>query len=163
MKPRLMLPVAALLIWPLVGCQAPAAGPAALSDDDVAAVTAMTVTYVEQTLAGDFAGVSGLFTDDAMIFPPNEPAVSGRAAIEAYLEAYPTITEFEADVVEVSGVGDMAVARGTYLITATVEGMPNPINDTGKWMTTSVRQADGSWLSTRQMWNSDLPLPESGT
>ena len=111
----------------------------------------------------DFAGVAGMFAEDGMIFPPNEPAVSSRARIQAYLEAFPTITQFESNVTDVSGMGDMAVSRGTFRLTATVEGMPDPINDTGKWMTMSERQADGSWLAVWQMWNSDLPVPEPGT
>ena len=163
MRPRLILPTVAMVSVLLASCQAPAAAPAGLSDEDVAAVGAMADTYVAQTLAGDFAGVAAHFTDNAIILPPNEPAVQGRAAIQAYLEAYPTITEFESTPVEVTGAGDMAVARGTYRLTATVEGMADPITDTGKWMTLNQRQADGSWLATVQMWNSDLPVPTPGT
>ena len=156
MRIRSFLSATTLLAALISACQ-PAAEFGPLPEEDIAAIRANNDTYVERTLAGDFASVAALFAEDAVILPPNESMVQGRPAILAYLEAYPTITEFQATVEEVGGQGSMGFARGTYSLTA--EGMPDPIQDTGKWLTIDEKQPDGSWLATTQIWNSDLPLP----
>ena len=141
-------------------CQPPAQEAAGLSDEDVGAIRGGSDTYAQLTLAGDFAGLAARFTEDAVRMPPNAPAHEGRAAIQAFVEAYPTITEFEATTTEVGGAGDVAFARGTYSLMATPEGAPEPVSDRGKWVSILRRQADGTWLITANVWNSDLPLPE---
>ena len=132
-----------------------------LLEEDIAAIRANVDTYVERTLAGDFASVAALFTENAVMLPPNELMVQGRPAILAYLEAYPTITAFQSTVEELGGQGSMGFSRGTYSLTATVDGIPDPIQDTGKWLWIAEKQPDGSWLATIQIWNSDSPLPET--
>ncbi len=160
MRIRSFLSATTLLAALTSACQ-PAAEFGPLPEEDIAAIRANTDTYVELTLAGDFASVAALFTENAVMLPPTESMVQGRPAILAYLEAYPTITEFQATVEEVGGQGSMGFSRGTYSLTATVEGMPDPIQDTGKWLTIVEKQPDGSWLTTTQIWNSDSPLPET--
>ena len=61
---------------------------------------------------------------------------------------------------EVGGSGNSGFVRGTYTLKADADGME--INDSGKWMIIVAKQEDGSWLTTSQIWNSDLPLPETG-
>ncbi len=158
MKVRIAFAAAVLAL--ISACQ-PAAELGPLPEEDIAAIRANSDTYVERTLAGDFASVAALFAEDAVMLPPNESMVQGRPAILAYLEAYPTITAFQTTVEEVGGQGSMGFSRGTYSLTATVEGMPDPIQDTGKWLTIDEKQPDGSWLVTIQIWNSDLSLPET--
>jgi uncharacterized protein (TIGR02246 family) len=141
--------------------QLPAQEAAGLSDEDVAAIRGNSDTYTQLTLAGDFAGLAAMFTEDAVRMPPNAPALEGRTAIQAFAEAYySTITEFESTTTEVGGAGDVAFARGTYSLTATPEGALEPVSDSGKWMAICKRQPDGTWLMTANIWNSDLPLPE---
>ena len=160
MKSRSILPAVAVLALTIMGCRAlpPEAGQ--LSDEDVAAIRGISDTYAQLSLAGDFSGLTAKFTEDAVRMPPNEPAHEGRAAIQAYLEGFPTITEFVSTTTEVGGAGDVAFARGTYSLTATPEGALEPVSDSGKWMAICKRQPDGTWLITANIWNSDLPLPE---
>jgi ketosteroid isomerase-like protein len=41
-----------------------------------------------------------------------------------------------------------------------LEGMEQPITDSGKYLVLLSKQADGSWLISAVIWNSDMPLPE---
>ncbi|NIM47978.1 MAG: hypothetical protein GTO22_01735 [Gemmatimonadales bacterium] len=69
------------------------------------------------------------------------------------------MTEFTITLVETGGGGDVAYARGTYLLTIAVEGA-EPTTDTGKYIEIRRKQPDGSWPIAIDMFNSDLPLPE---
>jgi ketosteroid isomerase-like protein len=60
---------------------------------------------------------------------------------------------------EVDGYGDIAYARGTYDETFTMGGSEEMEADVGKILAILRKQPDGSWLITRWITNSDLPLP----
>ncbi|GAA4502486.1 YybH family protein [Gluconacetobacter tumulicola] len=53
---------------------------------DAAAVKAVTEQFAADLARGDLKAISLLYTDDAKLLPPNEEAISGRAAILAYFE-----------------------------------------------------------------------------
>ncbi|NIM48162.1 MAG: DUF4440 domain-containing protein [Gemmatimonadales bacterium] len=156
MRSRAVVPALAVLALAMAGCQA--AGP--LSDQDLAAIGDLRQAYVDAVLAGDAAAVAALFTEDATEMPPNLPAAEGRAAIQARYEAEGGATEFTITPAETEGRGTLAFERGTYSVTMTIEGAPEPIMDTGKYLVICEKQADGSWLMAATIWNSDLPLPE---
>ncbi len=59
---------------------------------------------------------------------------------------------------EIAGRGDLAYVRGTYKLKIVLEGH-DPIPDTGKYIEIRKKQADGSWLLYRDIFNSDVPLP----
>jgi len=108
--------------------------------------------------ANDSKGAVALYTDDAMVMAPNEAAVQGKAAIQAWMEAPPPISNFQMQSLEIEGRGDLAYDRGTYSVTVTPAGAA-PIEVHGKYLTILRKQADGSWKVQRDIWNSDLPLP----
>jgi uncharacterized protein (TIGR02246 family) len=114
---------------------------------------------VNAALARDFATWASLFLDDAVVNPPNEPAVKGRAAIRAWLEKFPPITEFKINNEKVEGREDLAYVLGTYTMTITPPGAPGPVKDSGKFVTIVRRQPDGRWLAAVDMFSSDLPPP----
>ena len=58
---------------------------------------------------------------------------------------------------EVGGSGDVAYVRGHYAITVTPPGATRPVSDTGKYVTVSRRQPDGTWPILADMFNSDKP------
>ncbi len=149
----------------LVGtpCQLPAQEAGPLSDEDVAAIRASTESYAQAVRAGDWAGMAALYTEDAVLMAPNEPAVQGRAAVEAWIAASPPITEFSLAVVEIDGRGDLAYVRGTGSSTMMPEGASEPIQNTFKYVEIRRRQPDGTWLIAVDIWNSDQPLPEEGS
>jgi uncharacterized protein (TIGR02246 family) len=150
------------------GCQQPVeevaeeavAGIAALSDEDVAAIKASTEEYIQAWGSADSVTLAALYTEDGIMMPPNQSIVQGRDEIQASNEASPAPLEVNLTIVEIDGRGDIAYVRGTYSFAMQPEGVPEPIQDTGKYIEIRRKQEDGSWLITIDIWNSDMPLPE---
>ena len=128
-----------------------------LSQTDVRKIDEATQTAMKAALAKDFATWAALFLEDAVVNPPNEPAVKGREAIRAWLEKFPPITEFKLNNVKVEGCEDLAYVLGTYTMTIAPPGSPGPVKDSGKFVTVLRRQPDGRWLVAVDMFSSDLP------
>lgn len=144
-----------------IACQ-PAA-PAALTDADRAAIDSSSREFARFVLAADFAGMTKMYyTDDAMVLPPNAPAVSGHAAIEAFFKTFPPITTFELRDQEVAGAGDLAYKTGRYAMTMAIPGGPT-VADSGKYLEVLRKQSDGSWKTLRDMFSSDIPVPAPDT
>ena len=127
-----------------------------LSQADVTKINEVTQTWVKALLAKNWATAAGLFLDDAVLYPPNEPAVKGRAAIRAWLEKFPPIKDFTASSVRVEGRDDLAYVLGTYTMTIAPPGAPGPVKDSGKWVGVERRQPDGRWLIAVDIFSSDL-------
>ena len=161
MKTRTTLSAVLALVVASTACQPPAQEAGPLSDEDVAAIRAIPQSYAEAVLASDWAAVAPHYTEDAVRLPPNALLIEGRAAIQAAYEGLPrTFTEFSSTPLEIDGRGDLAYARGTATLTLAVEGVPEPVSDTVKYLEILRKQPDGAWLISRICWNSDLPLPE---
>ncbi|MEE8116597.1 MAG: DUF4440 domain-containing protein [Gemmatimonadales bacterium] len=131
--------------------------PAALTDTDRDAIRASLDAFTDAALAQDWDAIVALYTEDAVLMPPNGPAVTGHAEIRDSWVAFPPLSAIHAEMVEIEGVGDLAYVRGTYHIVMDVEGSPE---DTGKFLEIRRRQDDGAWLIVRDIYNSDVPLPE---
>lgn len=153
MRPTFLL---AVLSGSLVACQ-PA--PAKLSDADKATMRAMAAEFARAAMARSDSANAAQYTENAVFMPPNQPAVEGRAAIQAWFKAFPPISEFTVTLVDVDGVGDVAYARGTYTLTIAPAGKTPAVSDHGKFLEVRRRQADGKWLLTADIFNSDVPLP----
>ncbi len=54
------------------------------------------------------------YTEDAVLMPPNGPAVQGRDDIQAFWESFPPVADLDLANVEIAGRGDLAYVRGTY-------------------------------------------------
>jgi uncharacterized protein (TIGR02246 family) len=132
-----------------------------LAAEDVAANRAVSDAFNQGARSGDRAAVAALYTEDAIIMPANQPLIKGREAIQAWHEASPAIEDFNLTIEDVFGRGDIAVVRGTYSMTIALEGAPEPIEDTGKYIEIRRKQEDGSWLIAIDIFNSDMPFPES--
>jgi uncharacterized protein (TIGR02246 family) len=133
-------------------------GPAGLLEADRTAIRQVDENYVKLANARDSKGVSALYAEDAIVLPPNQAAVQGRAAIQAFWEAPPPISNFQVQILEIEERGDLAYSRETCSITVSPTGAA-PVEDHGKGLTIWRKQADGSWKMLRDIWNSDLPLP----
>ncbi len=160
MTTRCLLFAALALGLTSTACQplAQEAGP--LSDEDIAAIRAGERAFVQALLAGDWAAAAAGHTEDAVRMPPNATVIRGRVAIEARFAEIDTVTAFTLTSVETEGRDGLAYNWVTYSITFLLEGMTEPITDTGKGLAVWQKQADGSWQIHRVIWNSDLPLPE---
>jgi uncharacterized protein (TIGR02246 family) len=137
-------------------------GAAPLSDEDIAALNALTDAYGESVLAGDTDGQAAMFAEDGLWWGADAPAVEGRAAIRDAMEPVPgmTVQDFTSTLLEIDGYGDLAFVRGTWSETFVAEGMEEPITITGKAVAIFRKQEDGSWLCTVDIWNTDAPMPQ---
>jgi ketosteroid isomerase-like protein len=136
-----------------VGCQR-----GGLSESDRTAIRQADENDMKLMNAKDWNGDLVLYEDDAIELPPHQAAVQGKAAIQAWDEAFPAFSNFQEQSLEIEGRGDLAYDRGTYSMTVTPAGAA-PIEDHGKYLTIWRKQAGGLWKIARIMFNSDLPLP----
>ena len=131
--------------------------PKGLTEADLKNIDEMTQIAMNAAVAGNFDAWAAIFVDDAVINPPNEPAVKGRDAIRAWMKKLPPITEFKLINEKIEGRDDLGYVVGTYTMTMTIPGAPKPVIDSGKFVTILRKQPDGRWLCAVDMFSSDLP------
>jgi uncharacterized protein (TIGR02246 family) len=137
------------------GGSAAAAAPAGLSAEDEAAIRAVDQAWAKAATASDAAGIAALYTKDAVLLPPGEPAVHGD--VEKYVTGMTTAVSgpFELKPTTVEGRGDLAYSVGEYTATLTPRkpgAKPMP-TETGKYMEILKKQPDGSWKMIYDMWS----------
>jgi ketosteroid isomerase-like protein len=126
---------------------------------EVKKIVESTEAFAKAMLAKDWTAVSALYTEDGSFNPPNEVAISGRAALKGWLTHLPPVTEFNFTNVKVEGRDDLAYVLGNYAMTLQVPGATAPVKDAGKYVEIRRRQPDGRWLISVDIFNSDLPAP----
>jgi uncharacterized protein (TIGR02246 family) len=144
----------------LLACQQPAtpAAPAGLTDADRKAIDSVKMVFTTAAVAGDFARVASLYTEDASVMAPNAPVATGRMAIQQTLSAFPPLGEMKLLTHEAHGSSDVAAIRGTYILLMAPPGSP-AIADTGSYVELWRKQPDGTWLLAWDIFNSHKPAP----
>lgn len=146
-----------VLVVTCAGCQSPPA--VNLTRGDEAALREALDIEMKAANAADEAGWASVYAEDAIVLRPHAPAVEGRQAIQQWLATLPPISNAKGEVREIVGYGDLAYTSGAYSMTFTIPGVPTPIEERGKFLQIYRKQSDGSWKMTREIYNSDLPLP----
>ncbi len=156
----------------LVGCS-PAVQEATVDtgptlDEARTAVTQIVERFDAALGAGDTDALAQLYADDAVRMHPDVPTWIGNTAIREGFEG--TSGErpggqqgswvVDNTVSNVVVAGEFATARGEFSATFTPEGGGDPVLDSGKWMSLSRRQPDGTWKIVWDIWNRDAPLAE---
>ncbi len=124
---------------------------------DISAITAVSKARAAAFSKGDAAGIAIHFTDDAMLMAPDKPAMQGREAVQSYYQSIfdeyvPGLNSYY-DEVEVSG--DLAYGRGFAEVVLTPRQGGQTLRSTAKYINILKRQADGSWKTTHDIWNSN--------
>ena len=145
----------ALVISALLGCTQPVR----LTEADQATLRRALDDEMQAANAGNAAAWASLYAPDAIVLRPHATAVEGRESIQRWLATLPRISNAKGEVQELDGDGDLAYSRGNYRMSFTIPGVPMPIEERGKFVQIFRRQNDGSWRMTREIYNSDLPLP----
>jgi len=116
--------------------------------------------YDRANNAADVAAKVRLYAVDAVMLPPQGPAVSGERAIRAWHEAIfrEEISRIDSKVNEVQVFGDWGFASGTTSGTITSRATGQRRNVAEKWFVVVRRQADGTWKIVRDIWNEE-PAP----
>ena len=153
---RVLAAVVALILS-AAGGSAAAQGSARKVDP---AISAISAAYEAATNAEDLAKLSALYTDDAVEMPPNQPALKGRAAIEAYYKQTFADTDGKGKITPTeSGIsGALAYEAGTFTQTIKMK-TGETFADTGKYLVLLKQGADKMWKVSYAIYNSDKPAP----
>ena len=152
MPRRIAITIALVLLsCALSGCHA---GARPLSAADIQAHRDMSQEFLDRVHAGDWDGLSEMYTEDAVVMQPNQPAIVGREAIRAFWAAMPPIRELRFIDDAIVGEGDLVYVYGRYWLTFDLPGEPG---DEGKYLDVRARQPDGGWKYVAEMANSSLP------
>jgi len=102
--------------------------------------------------------VASFYADDAIAYPPNEPAAVGRPAAKKVWAAYFADETFSISWktlhAEVAKSGDLGFTAGTY-----EDSFKGPdgklVTEKGKYLCTWKKQSDGTWKAIHDIWNPD--------
>ncbi len=150
MRARAFPSLLTLSLLPALGCQ-PAA-PQFTAQDEVA-VRAAFDSGLKYIRTANWTAWAANFSDDAVLQPPNGPSVTGRAALETWVRAFPTIESLTWPNVRVHGDGNMAYGTTDYELKL----KDAPGADHGKQLAVFRRGAAGKWEVVAASFNSDLP------
>jgi uncharacterized protein (TIGR02246 family) len=108
---------------------------------------------------GDASLIEDLYTEDAVIMPPNVPTLEGRQAFVQFARRVlaELSLEFQRRVqvtgVEVTIVDDLALEWGTIAQTLIPRAGGEPIQETIRYASMYRRCADGQWRVRRLIFN----------
>jgi uncharacterized protein (TIGR02246 family) len=139
-------------------------GPGCGSDStpsDLEGINLLQQRVDQAIVAGDTEAYVALITVDAVLMPPNAPAVVGREAIRAWSNATSKqfrFQDYQSSDDEVVVAGDWAFRRASaeWVLIPLPSG--EPIRESGKFIIIYERQTDGSWRLARDIWNSSMPM-----
>lgn len=134
------------------------AGPEDGKEASAKVLTRLDEEWSAAAATRDVERVSSFYAEDAITYPPNEPAAVGRAAakkIWATMLADPTfVLAWKAVHAEVSRSGELGYTAGTY--EASSKGPDGKqVIEKGKYLCTWKLQKDGTWKAIHDMWNAD--------
>ena len=141
----------------MLSCVAPSAWAQAGKNPDVDKVR---MAYQKAAVAGDVPALVALYTNDAVVMPPDMPMVKGKANVEAFhkkMQAMAKLSDVQITPTDTQIIGDTAIDAGTYRQTVTPTG-GKPMADVGKYIVILKKQADG-WKLAYEIYNADQPAP----
>jgi len=125
------------------------------SVEDILAIETMSAARADAFNEGDAPSIAIHFTENGVLMAPGSPAQTGRDAVESYYQSI--FDEFKTSLVsyyeEVRVSGNLAFGRGVADVELTPHDGGETIYSTSKYINILERQADGSWLTTHDIWN----------
>ena len=137
----------------------PAQAGQANTEKDVAAINAVQDRELAMAATSSADSLASVGTNDAVLMPPDEPAVHGVDAMKKWAETMFSQASLSGRYTssDVTVSGDLAVARYTGELTMTPKAGGAPVTERIKGIHVMKRQPDGSWKITQDVWNSDAP------
>jgi ketosteroid isomerase-like protein len=107
--------------------------------------------------ASDAAALASLYSDTAVLMPPNEPMVRGRIEIQAWFErALLRLRSVRIVPIESTSEGDQAFQVGTFMTTVSSSGKDDsPLP--GKYALV-LKNHGGEWKIEYDIWSLDQPV-----
>jgi ketosteroid isomerase-like protein len=144
----------------LAGC---ASRPGGLSEQDVAALKQLGLTWGQSIVACDWDRAMTIYADDAIRLG-EYPPIRGRKAIRQWLGSTPCggVRNFSVTNIEVLGKGDLAVVWDSASVqwVGSDKTAAHPVDISENYLAVVRRQPNGSWLIIRDMWKSDVPFSD---
>jgi uncharacterized protein (TIGR02246 family) len=133
-------------------------GSKSASAGGVGDVSEMGDEFAAALNAKDVARAVSLYTEDAVLLPPNGESIRGLAAIEQCWQQLLAqgLSGVRSRSLASGSSGDLGFETGEFELTIRVPGGP-VITDRGKYLNVLKRCADGRWRTTWDMWNSSSP------
>jgi uncharacterized protein (TIGR02246 family) len=128
------------------------------------AIQELDAEFMKAASAKDAAAlVRAFYAPDAVLMPPNRPAVEGREQIQGFLQGLMDsgLTEIKLETTTTASGEALAYGRGRYTLSLAPPGGA-PVRDVGKYVVVYRRQANGSWRAVADIFNSDQPASQAG-
>jgi len=124
---------------------------------DQSSIRERTDAFVKAFNAKEVNDVLGIYAENSVFMPPNEPVIRGKEALKTFYDDLlkSGATGLKLNVGEVSGHGPLAYQSGTYEME--IKGATGQATrDRGKYLFV-LRKMGETWRYEYSMWNSDLP------
>jgi ketosteroid isomerase-like protein len=107
---------------------------------------------------GEATAVGALYTEDALLMPPNFEMIRGRSSTQDFWGGAIKMGVKDAvlTTVELTDLGNMVHEVGNYALKIQPEGQA-AFEDKGKYLVLWKKMPDGSLKLHRDIWNSSLP------
>jgi uncharacterized protein (TIGR02246 family) len=116
-------------------------------------IEAVNDVFMKAVKDRDAAAIAALYTEEAMLLPPNAGFVKGKEAIQGMWQSMADMgIEMVFKTVEVEGWDDTAIEMSTYEI----KGPDGTVLDNGKYIVI-WKYVEGKWLLHRDIFNSSVP------
>jgi ketosteroid isomerase-like protein len=158
MKALASLAVVAVSAVMLTGFSAPAK----THETDVQALKDNELQWNADFASHDIAKVVAHYADDGVLIVTGEKPFAGKAALTAAWTMMVSDPQFalviHTDKVLVAESGELGTTYGTYELTLHDPASKQLVHDTGSYVTTYRKAADGSWKAVYDVPVSNIPM-----
>jgi ketosteroid isomerase-like protein len=128
---------------------------------DEAAIISLLDEVVQCFSTGDIDRAISLHTDNVVLMESNMPLIEGKEAMRKFFSNFfkelknrKAVVELDFSIAEMEIILPRAFVRGHVVLTKTENGMA-PVQTRGKFFCLFAKQADGRWLRSHIISNSD--------
>jgi ketosteroid isomerase-like protein len=110
-------------------------------------------------VSGNSEKALSYYAEDAISMPDNNKMIEGKEGIrksnQEMLSSGMKVKSFEVNTVNTLACENMIIEIGKFKISYTIPGMPDAMEEEGKYITVWDQQSDGSLKIKLETWNSD--------
>ncbi|MBI1738216.1 MAG: SgcJ/EcaC family oxidoreductase [Acidobacteria bacterium] len=151
------LAVVAILTSFAACAQEPVAPPDTRPADE-AAIRAAATDWVKAAEAKDVEKFLSFYADDATVYPPGAPAMSGAEARRKFWTGVFSLPEIQAKIkperIEAAKSGDIAYELGAFE-ESFKDPKGKPVNISGKYVVVWKKQGNGQWKAYADIFNTN--------